>query len=108
MLWIPIISSSVLDVGMYIVHKRKSDHSSARSLCPGKAFADSNIFLLASHIIATMDLTRARDEMGQEIVPPLEFTSGFVRQARDCVFRRLPTHVNVLQPSKTVQMRLHS
>ncbi|TCD62439.1 hypothetical protein EIP91_006901 [Steccherinum ochraceum] len=59
-----------------------------RRLCPGKAFADSNVFLLASHIIATMDLTRARDEKGQEIVPPLEFTSGFVSRPKPfkCVF----------------------
>ena len=50
-----------------------------RRVCPGKAFAESNIFLIMSNIIATMDLTKAVDEAGVPITPPVEYTKSFVR-----------------------------
>ncbi|KAH8093136.1 cytochrome P450 [Cristinia sonorae] len=70
-----------------------------RRLCPGKDFADSNVFLLAANIVATMDITRAKDAQGQEIVPPLEFTSGFVSRPKPfkCVFSpRSPRAVELI------------
>ncbi|THH28087.1 hypothetical protein EUX98_g6102 [Antrodiella citrinella] len=71
-----------------------------RRLCPGKDFADSNVFLLASNIVATMDLSCARDEEGREVLPPLEFTSGFVSRPRPfkCVFTpRTPRAVELIR-----------
>lgn len=50
-----------------------------RRACPGKAFAESSIFLIMSNIIATMDLTKAVDEAGVPITPPVEYTKSFVR-----------------------------
>lgn len=50
-----------------------------RRVCPGSAFAESSIFLLISNIIATMDLTKAVDETGAPITPPLEFAKSFIR-----------------------------
>ena len=50
-----------------------------RRVCPGQAFAESNIFLVMSNIIATMDLTKAVDEAGVPITPPVEYTKSFIR-----------------------------
>ncbi|KAF9645975.1 cytochrome P450 [Thelephora ganbajun] len=50
-----------------------------RRVCPGKAFAESNIFLIMSNIIATMDLTKAVDEAGVPITPPVEYTKSFIK-----------------------------
>lgn len=49
------------------------------SICPGQAFAESSIWLAAANIIATMDLTFAKDNLGRAIVPEAVFISGFVR-----------------------------
>lgn len=48
-------------------------------LCPGQQLADSNIYLVASNIIANMDIGKARDEKGQEITPVVEYPSSMVR-----------------------------
>ena len=50
-----------------------------RRVCPGKAFAESSIFLIMSNIIATMNLTKAVDEAGVPITPPVEYTKSFIR-----------------------------
>ena len=50
-----------------------------RRACPGRAFAESSIFLLISNIIATMDLTKEKDEIGVPITPSVEYTKSFVR-----------------------------
>jgi hypothetical protein len=50
-----------------------------RRVCPGKIFAEANIFLIMSNIIATMDLTKAVDEAGVPITPPVEYTKSFIR-----------------------------
>ena len=50
-----------------------------RRVCPGKAFAESSMFLLISNIIATMDLTKALDEAGNPITPSVEFNKSAVR-----------------------------
>jgi len=50
-----------------------------RRACPGEAFAESNIFLIMSNIIATMDLAKAVDEVGVPITPPVEYTKSFIR-----------------------------
>ena len=50
-----------------------------RRACPGKTFAESSIFLIMSNIIATMDLTKAVDEAGVPITPPVEYTKSFIR-----------------------------
>ena len=50
-----------------------------RRVCPGQAFAESNIFLIMSNVIATMDLAKAVDETGAPITPPVEYTKSFIR-----------------------------
>lgn len=42
-------------------------------------FADANLFVVIANMIATMNISKAKDNEGQEITPPYAFTSGFVR-----------------------------
>ena len=50
-----------------------------RRVCPGRALAESSTFLVASNIVATMDLTKAVDETGVPITPSVEYTKSFIR-----------------------------
>ncbi|KAF9649726.1 cytochrome P450 [Thelephora ganbajun] len=50
-----------------------------RRVCPGKAFAEASIFFVMSNIVASMDFTKAVDEAGVPITPPVEFTKTLVR-----------------------------
>lgn len=47
--------------------------------CPGKVFADANVWLVSACIIAAFQTPVSRDELGEKVVPPAQFTSGFVR-----------------------------
>ncbi|KAI9061923.1 cytochrome P450 [Trametes sanguinea] len=60
-----------------------------RRICPGQAFAEAGFWLAAANIIATMDLTYAKDNNGRDIVPEAAFISGFVSHPQDftCAFR---------------------
>ena len=60
-------------------HQVDSVFGFGRRVCPGRAFAESSIFLLTANIIATMDLTKAVDEAGVPITPPVEYTKSFIR-----------------------------
>jgi len=48
-----------------------------RRQCPGKKFADTSLFLVIATIVATMNISKALDEHGNEITPPHAYTSGF-------------------------------
>ncbi|KAH9039121.1 cytochrome P450 [Lactarius pseudohatsudake] len=50
-----------------------------RRVCPGKAFADANVWIAAACIIAAFQVPVSRNERGEKVVPPARFTSGFVR-----------------------------
>ena len=50
-----------------------------RRVCPGKAFAEANVWLLMANIVATMDIEKSIDEMGQPITPSTEYTGSLVR-----------------------------
>ncbi|KAI0779913.1 cytochrome P450 [Fomes fomentarius] len=60
-----------------------------RRVCPGKAFADTTLWLTAVNIIATMDLTFSKDATGRDIVPEAGFLSGFISHPKEftCAFR---------------------
>ncbi|KAI0744945.1 cytochrome P450 [Earliella scabrosa] len=60
-----------------------------RRVCPGKAFADASLWLTAVNVIATMDLTFAKDSSGRDIVPEAGFLSGFISHPKEftCAFR---------------------
>lgn len=46
--------------------------------CPGQQLAEITIWLMAAYVVATMDITPAKDVDGRDVVPPADFHSGFV------------------------------
>ncbi|KAI0298977.1 cytochrome P450 monooxygenase [Multifurca ochricompacta] len=50
-----------------------------RRECPGKTFADANVWLVSACIIAAFQAPVSRNESGEKVVPQAKFTSGFVR-----------------------------
>ncbi|KAH8100340.1 cytochrome P450 [Cristinia sonorae] len=52
-----------------------------RRLCPARDFADKNSFLVLANMIATLNIKRALDDHGREIVPEHSYKSGFVHSA---------------------------
>lgn len=59
---------------------RKYVFGFGRRICPGRFLADSSIWLLAANILATMDIRRARDSVGREVVPTPSFKSGLISE----------------------------
>ncbi|KDQ12552.1 hypothetical protein BOTBODRAFT_161446 [Botryobasidium botryosum FD-172 SS1] len=49
-----------------------------RRACAGTHFAESSLFMAISCILATFDISKARDEQGQEIEPQISFTAGLI------------------------------
>jgi len=49
-----------------------------RRICPGRYFADDNVWLACASIIATMDIGKARDTHGVEITPTPKSVSGTI------------------------------
>ena len=47
-------------------------------LCPGQNLADASIFLVTAYDVATMDIARSQDDLGNDVVPPADFHSVFV------------------------------
>lgn len=61
-----------------------------RRVCPGKAFAETNVWLLMANIVATMNIEKSVDEAGQPITPNPEYIGSFVRFARLCPALGIP------------------
>ncbi|GBE84668.1 hypothetical protein SCP_0606470 [Sparassis crispa] len=52
-----------------------------RRICPGRLFAEEGMWIAFASIIATMEITKARDVHGNDITPPLAFQAGFASRA---------------------------
>ena len=50
-----------------------------RRICPGRIFAETNLWLLMANFIATMDIEKAVDGDGKAITPAAEFVPGAIR-----------------------------
>ncbi|THU94635.1 cytochrome P450, partial [Dendrothele bispora CBS 962.96] len=50
--------------------------------CPGKYFADAGIWLAVVSLVTYTDIGKARDAQGREIIPEVEFETGFVRHPK--------------------------
>ena len=48
-------------------------------ICPGKELADSSLFLQIAMTTATFNIRRARDKVGNEIIPINECLPGIIR-----------------------------
>ncbi|KAF9804495.1 hypothetical protein IEO21_09368 [Rhodonia placenta] len=61
---------------------RKYIFGFGRRICPGRHFADSEIWLVVACIAATFDITKARDINGSEITPEVAFTQSFTSRPK--------------------------
>ena len=50
-----------------------------RRVCPGKAFGEASVWLLTANIVATMNIEKSVDEVGQPITPNPEYIGSLVR-----------------------------
>jgi len=58
-----------------------------RRACPGKWFAESNVWLLVANVIAMFDIEKALDNAGNIITPPGDYTAGYVRHPKKFPYR---------------------
>jgi cytochrome P450 len=49
-----------------------------RRTCPGRHVATASLFAVVSTLLATVDIVRAKDAEGNEIVPVVDVTSGIL------------------------------
>jgi hypothetical protein len=49
-----------------------------RRACPGRHIATASLFAVVSTLLATIDIVRAKDAEGNEIVPVVDVTSGVI------------------------------
>lgn len=58
-----------------------SNFGFGRRICPGQNIAERNLYLLAARMAWALDLSRAKDEDGKEIIPSwYDYTAGFNSQ----------------------------
>jgi len=50
-----------------------------RRVCPGSFFAEENIWIFMTNVIATMDIAKAVDEQGRAIEVKVEYFGSVVR-----------------------------
>ena len=49
-------------------------------ICPGRFFAESELWLTMANMLATFDFKPPVDESGREYMPEIAFTTGMGRQ----------------------------
>ena len=50
-----------------------------RRICPGMHIAETSLFIQIATVLATLDICRAVDTEGNEIIPEAAFTTAIVR-----------------------------
>jgi cytochrome P450 len=53
-----------------------------RRICPGRHIADASLFTMIATLLATVDVVRAKDAQGREIVPTIDVTGGAASHAK--------------------------
>ncbi|THV02348.1 cytochrome P450 [Dendrothele bispora CBS 962.96] len=53
-----------------------------RRRCPGRYFADTGVWLVAANLVASVNISKAKNELGEEINPEVAFTPGFIRHPK--------------------------
>ncbi|TFY68455.1 hypothetical protein EVJ58_g999 [Rhodofomes roseus] len=56
-----------------------------RRQCPGRLFADTALFLVIATMAATLDIRKARDAEGKEIIPEVSWLPAFISPPEDFV-----------------------
>ncbi|OSX66494.1 hypothetical protein POSPLADRAFT_1053131 [Postia placenta MAD-698-R-SB12] len=73
-----------------LLDPRKYVFGFGRRICPGRYLADSSVWLVTASILATMNVGRARDAAGHEIVPAPSFKNGIISHVDPFVCTILP------------------
>ncbi|KAF4609105.1 hypothetical protein EYR40_001458 [Pleurotus pulmonarius] len=58
-----------------------------RRICPGRHLATASIWIAVATIFATVNITKARDEYGNEITPEIDFETGITSEHGQAKFR---------------------
>jgi cytochrome P450 len=61
-----------------------------RRTCPGRHIADTSLFAMVSTLLATVDIVRARDADGKEIIPEVDVTSGILSHPKPFAWAAQP------------------
>ena len=51
-------------------------------ICPGKDMADMSLFITIAIVVATLNISKARDASGKEIIPVHTMSNGIIRLVR--------------------------
>jgi hypothetical protein len=76
------------------------------SICPGRYFADNSVWIVIATILSIFEIQRVKDELGNDIIPPVAFDTGLARYVLSdydrfkCphlldVIQATPSHMNV-------------
>lgn len=60
-----------------------------RRICPGRHLATNSLWIMVATMLATLDISKAKDEDGHEITPPPEMSTGVVSRPKPfpCVMK---------------------
>ncbi|KAJ8480992.1 hypothetical protein ONZ45_g15455 [Pleurotus djamor] len=68
-----------------------------RRICPGRHVATSSVWIAVATIVATLDVSRAKDELGREIVPSREVNEGITSHPKPFKCNMTPRSENVVK-----------
>jgi len=55
------------------------DDANSSRICPGRHLAEASVWIVMVTMLATMNITKAVDANGKEIIPDVELTPGLTR-----------------------------
>ena len=65
-----------------IRHPKSAVYGFGRRLCPGRHLADASVWLAVATVLSSFTISRAKDHMGNDIVPTGEISDGAVAYVR--------------------------
>ncbi|KAK7472778.1 hypothetical protein VKT23_000886 [Stygiomarasmius scandens] len=66
-----------------LIHPQELIFGFGRRRCPGRHFADIGVWLVVANLVASVDISKAKNERGEELNPEVAFTAGFVRHPKN-------------------------
>jgi hypothetical protein len=74
---------------------RTACYGFGRRICPGRFLADASLFMTVVTLLATVDIVRAKDDLGTEIIPKVEVSSGIISHPKPFPWAVRPRSGNV-------------
>ncbi|KDQ08761.1 hypothetical protein BOTBODRAFT_59124 [Botryobasidium botryosum FD-172 SS1] len=66
-----------------VLDPRAFAYGFGRRSCVGNHFADASLFINMAYMLATFNISKARDEAGNEIEPKVKYVSGLISRLED-------------------------